>query len=512
MGDEMTGFWWPLIVAIYLACASSAAAGPWADAGDARMVADVELLKAFGHIPGPVNAWPLPWAQIEAGIESVRGDAGTPPALLAATRRLEVLADRNRQTSRYFARAMVTNDAALVRGQADTARNPADLTLTASHDIGDHLSVTWGGSFLSDGSPDQVATEDGNGFSPAPSHAALRIGNWAFYGGWVETQWGPGHDGSLMFSTSARPFPRVGIRRLRPYSIDAPVLRWLGPVSADVFVGVATEQRDFNNPGIIGMRLAFQPTPWFEIGLKRGLMLCGAGRPCGPGTIARALGGIGDLDNTGTLAEPGNQLAGFDMAYRRPIGKTGHALVLTFDTVAEDADNILIEQFARQIGIAFAGPVGGQGAIYRAGFEYTDTQGSLFASPLRIGWKTERLNFPGSVYNNGIYTDGWTFRGRPLGFSLDGDARVATLHGQIIDTRNRRWYGSLRAIDLNIYEFATYRISDTRERIKLATAGVDWPTRIGDLRFEGRVQQGGPDTPGETPTRLQGEFSWTSRF
>lgn len=495
-----------------LLAAAGVQAGPWAETGDARMVADVELLKAFGHIPGPVNAWPLPWAQIEVGIESARADPAASMALTAARRRLEILADRNRQSSRYFVRAAFTNDAALVRGQGETARNPVDLTATASHDLGDAVSITWGGSYLSDGSPGQVATERGNGFSPAPSHATVRLGNWALYGGWVETQWGPGHDGSLLFSNSARAFPKVGIRRLRPYSIDAPVLRWLGPVSADFFVGMADEDREFDNPAIVGMRFAFQPTPYFEMGLKRGLMLCGSGRPCGLEIWARSFAGLGDFDNTGTPDEPGNQLAGFDMAYRRPIGKTGHALLLTFDTIAEDADNILIEQFARQIGMAFTGPVGTGGAMYRAGLEYTDTQGSLLMSPLRIGWKTARLNFPGSVYNNFIYQDGWTYGGRPLGYSLDGDTRAVTLHGQMIDTENRRWYGSLRSIDMNIYEFPTYRISQNRERIAIATAGVDWPTRFGDLRLEARVQDNAPNTPDSRPTRLQAEVAWTSRF
>lgn len=492
--------------------ASIAQAGPWAEPGDARMVADVELLKAFGHIPGPINAWPLPWAQIEEGIASARADPGASMALVAARQRLELLAARNRQTSRYMARAAFTNDAALVRGQAETARNPVDLTLTASHDIGDRLTITWGGSYLSDGSPDQVATENGNGFSPAPSHAAFRMGNWMLYGGWVETQWGPGHDGSLLFSTSARPFPKVGIRRLRPYSIDAPVLRWLGPVSADFFVGVADEDRDFDNPAVVGMRVAFQPTPYFEIGLKRGLMLCGKGRPCGIDIWLRALVAFANTDNTGTADEPGNQLAGFDMSYRRPIGKSGHALILTFDTTAEDNDNILIEQFARQIGGALTGPVGTGGAMYRAGIEYTDTVAALFLSPLRIGWKTDRRIFPGSTYNNFLYTDGWSYTRRPLGYSLDGDTRAITFHGQLIDTRNRRWYGSVRSIDMNIFEDARYRISQNRERIGIVTAGVDWPTRVGDLRFEARVQDNAPNTPDSRPTLLQAEFSWTSRF
>jgi len=484
-----------------------AVAGPWAEAGDARLRQDVELLKSFGYVPGPIDAWPLPWAQIDAGIDAARASAGLSPALMMALARLETLSDRNRQTSRYMVNGSFTTEPALVRGFAASARNAADMTVTASHDLGDSLSITWGASYLSGGTDKQRATQQGNKFSPAPSHAALRLGNWALYGGYPETWWGPGIDGSMLFSTSARPFPRVGIRRLRPYSIDFPVLRWLGPVTADAFVGVLTEKRDYKNPGIIGMRFAFQPTPYFEISLNRGLMLCGEGRPCGAGTIFDALVGVGDADNTGTFDEPGNQLGGFNMSYRRPIGKTGHALRLHFDTVAEDADNILIEQFARQIGVGFTGPAGSGGASYLAGIEYTDTQGARFLGDLQ-GGKT----YPGSIYNHFLYRDGWTFRRRPLGYSLDGDTRAFTLHGAVTDTRNRRWYGSLRYIDLNLHAILRYRISHSNEKIGLATGGVEWPTQFGDLKFEARVQKNAPDTPDSKPWRVQGEFGWTSRF
>lgn len=474
--------------------------------GDARLRADVELLKANGHIVGPINAWPLPWAQIDDGIAHARTEGAQPPAIDAALVRLEALSDRNSQRSRYEVKASATTEAALVRGFAETARNPGDVTVTASHDVG-ALSITWGGSWVSGGKDDQPATQANNSFSFAPSHAAIKLGDWALYGGWVDTYWGPGHDGSLLFSTSGRAFPKVGIRMMRPKQIDLPVLRWLGPVSFDMFAGVLTEERDFNNPAVIGMRFAFQPTPYFEVGLNRALQLCGSGRPCDFKTIASALIGVADFDNTGTFAEPGNQIAGFDMAYRRPIGKTGHALKLTFEAVAEDADNILIEQFARQIGGALLGPIGTRGATYEAGIEYTDTQAARFLGSLQGG-----QIYPGSMYNHFIYTDGYTFGRRPIGFSLDGDARIFTLHGAMIDTRNRRWYASARTITLNLHSDPRYRISQNREKIGLLTGGVNWPTRIGDMRFEGRVQDNAVNTPNSSPLRVQAEVGWTTRF
>lgn len=496
-----------LLLLLGLLIASPLAAAPWVGPGDARLRTDVELLRAHGYIVGPVDAWPLPWAQIDRGLDAARADGALAPHLLRAVERVEALSELHNRRTVYTARAMATNDAALVRTFDRVARNPGELSVSAAHDRG-ALFVQWGGTWQSDGTERQLATQEKNGFSPDPSHAVLTVGgNWAVYGGWFDNWWGAGQDGAMLFSTSARPMPRIGFRRLEPFNIDLPLLRLMGPTTFDVFVGVADEQRDFDNPAMVGMRLAFQPTPWFEIGLVRGLQLCGAGRPCDARTIGRALLGFNDFDNTGTLNEPGNQLAGFDMSYRRPIGKTGQILKLHFSTTAEDADNILIDQFARQIGAGISGPVGTKGALLDAGFEYVDSQAAKFLGRL-MGSEA----FPGSTYNNFIYSDGWTYGRRPVGHSLDGDARAMTMHWALTDTRNRRWNMAARHIVLDVNDLARYRISRNREEIVQVEGGVNLPTRIGDVKASGRLQRNGPNTPGREPTWLQGEIAWTTRF
>lgn len=502
-----SGLLLPGLSLLLMALAMPLRAGPWVGPGDARLRTDIELLRAHGFILGPVDAWPLPWAQIDRGLDRARASGALPPHLAAAVHRVEALSAYNQKKSRYMVRAAGTNEPALVRGFERVARNPGEVTVAASHDRGP-LHITWGGTWQSDGTDLQRATQFKNGFSPDPTFAALRLGsNWALYGGWIDNWWGPGQDGAMLFSTSARPMPKVGLRRLEPFSIDAPVLRWLGPVTFDFFVGIADEERDFKNPAMVGMRFAFQPTPWFEIGLNRGLQLCGSGRPCDFKTIASALIGVGDADNTGTFDEPGNQIAGFDMSYKRPIGDTGQILKLSFATTAEDADNILIEQFARQIGVGISGPVGETGMLLDAGFEYVDSQAAKFFGEL-LGGET----WPGSTYNNFIYTDGWTYGRRPVGHSLDGDTRAITIHGALTDTQNRRWHLSARHIDMNVNEVPEYRISQNRELIGVMEGGVNWPTRIGDIRAQARLQYNAPNTPDRDQTYVQGEIGWTTRF
>lgn len=495
------------LAALFLFLAAPVAADPWVGPGDARLRTDIELLHAHGYIVGPIDAWPLPWAQINRGLERAEADGALPPHMVAAVSRVRTISELYGRKTHFEARASATNEAALVRTFDRVARNKGDVSVLASHDLG-ALHVTWGGSWQSGGNDGRPATQHGNGFAPDGSYAALKLGNnWALYGGWIDSWWGAGQDGAMLFSTSARPMPRVGFRRLEPFNIDFPVLKWLGPVTFDMFAAMAREEREHTNPAMVGMRFAFQPTPYFQIGLNRGLQLCGSGRPCDFKTWGKALIGFGDFDNTGTPDEPGNQLAGFDMSYRRPIGDTGQVLKLTFATTAEDADNILIEQFARQIGAGISGPVGKKGALLDSGVEYVDSQAAKFFGRLMGGeiW-------PGSTYNNFIYTDGWTFGRRPVGHSLDGDARALTLFAALTDTRNRRWNVSARHIVLNVRNYPFYRISQNREKVLQLEGGLNWPTQFGDVKAATRLQKNAPNTPTRDPFLVQGEVSWTTRF
>lgn len=478
--------------------AGAAQASPWAEGGDRQFRQDIEMLKAARIIRGPINAWPLPWAQIDNGIAFNEGVV-LPPHLAAALQRVKALSDMAQRRTVYEFKAAGTNDPQLVRDFGGGARENADVSVRASHDVGP-LYLSYGVGYRNG--------QRGKDFHLEPTYAAVQIGNWALYGGYVEEWFGPGHDGALLFSNSARPFPKVGIKRLSPDPIGLPVLKWLGPIRLDVFAGVLTENRDFDNTGIIGIRVAFEPVDGLEIGLNRALQLCGRGRPCGAKTIGKALIGFGNADNTGTPDEPGNQLAGFDISFTRNIGSVTTQIYA--EAEAEDEDNIIIEQFARLAGIALSGPLGKKGASWNANLEVTDTFGAkLFGSG----------EFPVSVYNNFIYTDGFTYKREPIGYSLDGDTRTVAVSGAVNDTRNRRWYGSLRTIDL----FASNkdgrfgisnrnRVSGNRETIQVATVGVEWPSQFGDIRVEGRLQNDGPNTPGTSKLTPAIEIAFRSRF
>lgn len=479
------------LASLLLTTATPVFASPWIEAGDVQVREDIERLKAARIITGPINAWPLPWA-VMSDLALAAEDRALPPEVQAAAQRLSRVADIADQGSGGEAQIMVTNRAALIRDFGAGAREDFDGMVRVTQTVGNvYVSASAG----------YRHNQLGKDYHFDNSYAALKMGNWAFYGGYMTHWWGPGNTGALLFSNSARPMPSLGFKRLEAHPIDLPVLRWLGPWRFDVFVADQGKRRDYNNAKVIGMRFNFEPAPGLEIGLNRALQLCGKNRPCGLKTIGKALTGLGDADNTGTPDEPGNQLAGFDVSYTTRIGPVTARFY--GEVEAEDEDNFLIDKFARMAGMKFSGPLGGNGSSWELGGEWADT----YAWELDTGKR-----YPGVMYRNFIYWDGFTNRDRPIGHSMDGDSKLLSIDGAITDVHNRRYYGSFRRLNLNITGLPRYRISTNPENISIATVGVQWPTVYGDLRLESRYMSDLPNTLGRSPKDLSFEASWRTRF
>ncbi|API58170.1 hypothetical protein BSL82_01685 [Tardibacter chloracetimidivorans] len=483
--------WSLLMAAAMLSVSAPALAGPWIEPGDVQVREDVERLKAARIINGPTNAWPLPWA-VMSDLARAADDAQLPPDLRAAAQRLQRVAELADQPNGGEATVTYTDRPALIRDFGAGAREDFDGELRVTQQLG-NLYISLGGGYR--------RHQLGNDWHLDQTYAAYKLGNWAVYGGFVEHWWGPGNSGSLLFSTSARPFPKIGFKRLAAHPIDFPVLRWLGPWRFDMFVGDLGNRRDFDNAKVIAMRFDFAPAPGLEIGLNRALQLCGDNRPCGFNTIGKALTGFGNADNTGTPNEPGNQIAGFDLSYTTRIGPVTARLYGEME--AEDEDNIIIDKFARMAGAKFSGPLGGGGASWELGGEWTDT----YAWELTTGDRK-----PGIVYRNFIYFDGFTYRDQPIGNSVDTDSELLSFDAAVTDTANRRYYGSFRKAKLNITARADHRLSANPENISIGTLGVMVPTQFGDLRLEGRYMNDLPGTPGRSPNAIDFEASWRTRF
>lgn len=466
-----------------------AGAAPWAEVGSVQLRQDVELLMAAGLVEGPLNAWPLP-------LDRFCTDAlvsGHAPDVAAAVRRVAKACGAARQTTSTEVRIAATNRAALIRDFGAGARRPADASLRLQHDIG-RLHLNLGVGYRSGQRRADLHFE--------PSYATFDLGGWALYGGYVEHWWGPGHENALLFSNNARPFPKVGLKRLAARPIDLPLLRLLGPVGFDAFAGVLTERRnDFDNPAVAGIRLAFNPVPGLEIGLNRALQLCGEGRPCGAGTILDALIAFGNRDNTGTPDEPGNQLAGFDLSYTRRIA--GVTAQLYAEAEGEDENHFFVEQYGRLVGLDLTGGAG-RGSTWSLRFEHIDTLASkLFGNSDR---------YAGSFYNNSIYFDGFRFGGQAIGSSLGTDGKMLTVAGALTTIDDRRLYASVRNVELNRTNLAGHELTTETTDFRLATIGAEIPVGRGEFRIEARLSDEERGRAGRLPGTGQLELSWRTQL
>ncbi len=485
----------PLIAMLAAMASAPAAAAPWAEPGDRRLRNDIELLADYNVIKGPITSWPIPWAQISASLANL-GDRALPLHVQRAIDRVERLMPgrEDRQGIQTQFGFSVTNEPALIRDFGDSARGDGETFV--------RLERQWSSTYVSARVGYRDDPRNGDRHFDG-SYLAQAIGNWALYGGYMEQWWGSGQEAALIFSTNARPAPKVGFKRLEPRPFQTKWLSWLGPWQFEGFVSLIDEKREFSDHFIAGLRLTFNPLDNLEIGFTRALQLCGDGRPCGIDIWRKALFPFDGSENTGTLNEPGNQLASGDFRYGWSSGDASYSLY--GEIMGEDEIAGLFDKISANLGASMTRPWGQEGGFWRLGFEFTDTLANRILGPLVT-------NDPRVSFTNFIFTDGFTYRGRVLGPSIGGDSRSATLTGMLTDSRNWSYRLSARHIELNETSFARLVPSANRETLQMLEAELNAPLPWGDVQLELRLQTDSASTPGRSKARAGFELGWRTHF
>ena len=278
------------------------------------------------------------------------------------------------------------------------------------------------------------------GFALDGSYIATRIGNWSVSLGQQERWWGPGWDGSLILSTNARPIPAFSIDRMIPEPFETKWLSWIGPWSFHSFVGRMEKERTVSNPYLWGMRGEVKPTilGGLEFGFFRMIQLGGEGRPEGFSTWVDAFLSKDNYGaNTGNndrSKEPGNQLAGIDLRWQvfdAPIAFYGQV-------VGEDEDNFFPNCLMFQYGIEGWKNLGS--STIRVFAEYAD---------LTSYWWTDDPRTRNISYGHHVYSDGFRYRGRPIGHWADQDSEILSIGGILQRDNGIVWGSILRTGNLN---------------------------------------------------------------
>jgi hypothetical protein len=256
----------------------------------------------------------------------------------------------------------------------------------------------------------QVAAK-GDYWSWDGSALSWRIGpHWRVGAGRIARHWGPAWDGSLILGTAASPFPSVELDATTGVIPEHNFWWWLGELQFSGFLGqLESDREDVSRPWLMGMRLVLRPWPWLELGLSRTMQLGGEGRDNSPKAFLKALL---NRDNScyqpNCSEQPGNQLGGVDA--RLSLDRWLPGVALYGQMIGEDDRPDDIPLPAKN--------------MYLVGADWRHPRGMVF-----VEWTDSTAKVSGVAYNHFIYTDGYRYEGRPLGYWGDGDSNVWSVGG-----------------------------------------------------------------------------------
>jgi hypothetical protein len=416
-----------LVAGFLLACGTGAyAQGFFLPADDTRLRDDLTLLVDEGVINLPVTGWPLARKDVEEALRPVDGSNLHDAALQQALARVRAAVTLPEDAAAWRIREvrLTAGQPGLLRHQGTLGRENGELTSRGGATT-DRYSINLSATGAVDPQDGQELRFDGSDIS-------IQWGNWIFSINQMDRWWGPGRDGSLILSNNARPMPAASLDRVRSLPVDVPVLRWLGPWRFSAFLGVMeNDRRDVDRPLFMGMRLAFKPAPIFEFGMSRTAQFCGQGRRCDLKTFGRML--IGD-DNRGIRglpddpeAEPGNQMAGFDVRIVSPFKPL--PIALYGQEIGEDNSSTGIpERYLALFGAETWFLLRG-GSVMRAHVEYANT---------KVKWYNSELEYDVS-YVQSIFFEGYRFHGRNIGHTTDGDSESVSVMLSLTTGEANRW-------------------------------------------------------------------------
>lgn len=218
----------------------------------------------------------------------------------------------------------------------------------------------------------------------------LYWGKFSFEIGKDSLWWGQGRHGSLILTNNAEPYKLLKISNEVPFNLPV-----LGLLRIDFFLSRLEKDRDIPEPFFGGLRLSIKPNPWLELGLTRTAITGGEGMP------RLGLSDIGTIiigkNLEGKEKGESNQIAGVDVRIRITPLKA----YIYGEAAGEDEAGWLPYKWAYIAGVYFA---------------------DILGADLRVEYANTAFQYPG-WYTHGVYTSGYTYKGRLIGHHMGGDAR-----------------------------------------------------------------------------------------
>ncbi|MDH3588094.1 MAG: capsule assembly Wzi family protein [Gammaproteobacteria bacterium] len=472
--------------------AGTIAATPWIDPGDLALRNDIQLLADAGVIRGPITTWPLSWGDLLTNLADHQETLGhAERQALSRVHQAQKIATQPNVLALRLQAALASRPREL-RTFENTPRESAEITAGADW-TGLRFSYRLQATVVTGADDGRTARRDG-------SYAGVVLGNYMLAVGELERWWGPGWDGSLILSTNARPVPALSLRRNFSDPFKNRWLRWMGPWTISALVGQLEGGRSVPDTRYFGLRVNFRPTRNLEIGVSRTAQWCGDGRPCDAETFADLLLGQDNRgESTDLSKEPGNQLAGVDWRWRLPV-RLPVAWYGQF--IGEDEAGGLPSRMIGQLGIESWGYSSRLAGMLRGHLEFADTAAEFYKNQVRYDY----------AYEHFIYEDGYRYRGRSIGHSMDNDGRMISA-GITLNTDNGdQWRGLFRVVDLNRGGSDANPVASSSLDLINVELGYTRVMSGGRLDFSIGLDQVDNWITAEDDTEIRGHIKWQSNL
>lgn len=481
-----------LILSVAISADAPADSG-WLEAGDAQLRLDLQLLNDAEVIRYPVTQWPIPREGVRHALKSGRRDFALNASVEAALQRVTAMvSDR---ASFEYGVVVRAGEQGRLRDFDTQAREDGELGIEVRHS-GERFDAGLRATAALDAADGQELRADG-------SHATVRLGNWLLSANLLDRWWGPGHEGSLILSSNARPMPTLSVERATARPFESRWLRWLGPWRTQFAISqMEREREDIDSPLFMAWRVVAMPFKGIELGVSRTAQFCGEQQECNLNVFGNLLAGN---DNRGIDAdeatEPGNQMAGFDMRWNSPIGNGPYAIYAQY--IGEDESSYLPAKYIAQMGLEGWKPFA-NGNYLQWHIEYANTVCSALSS---------HGPYYGYAYNQIQFNvEGYRYRGRVIGHTTDGDSESYAAGLRFSEQGGGFWALTARAARLNI-DGAYVRNTVSQSPAKYAALELGWRGRLlgGAVGIELGVESYQPEN-GTRDVEPYGQVGWRHDF
>jgi hypothetical protein len=411
-----------LLTALVAGQAVAADAG-WFASGDTQLRMDLQLLNDAEIIRLPVTQWPLPRAAVKYALTNAKEHFATNSSVMAALERVRARV-APRETRLAFDTAVRGGEPGLWRDFDTLSRENGEFAAGLDYDSG-RLSLGVELTAVTDPADGDELRADG-------SQATVQWGNWLFSANALDRWWGPGHEGSLILSSNARPMPTVMVERAEAREWSPKWLSWLGPWRMSFGISqMENSRQDIDSPLFMAWRVVVMPFKKIELGFSRTAQFCGEELECNLNVFGNLLAGNDNIGIDATAQdEPGNQMAGFDIRWTSPLGNLPYAIYGQY--IGEDESHYVPVKYLSQLGLETWKPLP-DGALLQLHLEYANTDCTSHHGNSCEAYGQARFN-----------VEGYRYHGRSIGYTADRNSDDWALGAIYSSSKATLWSATAR--------------------------------------------------------------------